>query len=116
MPGLAGFMRERVDWLLGSPAFRGVSYNLARLGLHGLGVAVSPEPDKSGERNFLQTFVRDCGCDLALDVGANVGDYTEMLLDVGARRVVAFEPVPASAKRLAGRFGADPRVTIRSEA
>lgn len=49
--------------------------------------------------------------DLAFDVGANVGDRTAALRELGAR-VVAVEPQPACLARLDAQFGADPAVSI----
>jgi len=43
--------------------------------------------------------------DLCFDVGANIGDRTAALLQVGAR-VVAFEPQPACVQKLKKRFSA----------
>lgn len=50
--------------------------------------------------------------DLVFDVGANVGDYTFDLLKLGAKRVVAFEPLPEYAAMCVRRFAGDDRVTV----
>ncbi len=113
---LRGAVRSVVEQVLGMPASRRLSHNLARLGLHGLGVGLPPSPERSGETYFLQQLFRSESCALALDVGANVGDYTAALLGFGVGRVVAFEPVPASAEAVARRFASDPRVTLVREA
>jgi FkbM family methyltransferase len=49
--------------------------------------------------------------DLVFDVGANVGNRTEVFLELGAY-VVAFEPQPPCAERLGSDFGANPRFTL----
>jgi|GEM_PF-594684 len=49
---------------------------------------------------------------LVFDVGANVGDKTEMFLSQGASRVVAVEPQPMLGPGLVKRFGGDQRVTV----
>ncbi len=49
--------------------------------------------------------------DLVFDVGANVGNRTELFLGLGAR-VVAFEPQPPCAEQLASQFGAEERFTL----
>ena len=62
------------------------------------------------DRLFLRCarrFYASCGIiqkgDLVYDVGANIGDYTQMYLDLGAR-VVAVEPQPNLVEKLRGRF------------
>jgi len=62
---------------------------------------------------FYASFMREG--DLVFDVGANVGNRTEIFLDLGAN-VVAIEPQPECVRRLHRHFGADPRVTILSRA
>jgi FkbM family methyltransferase len=60
-------------------------------------------------RRFYRRFVPVGG--LAFDVGAHTGNRLQAFLDLGAR-VVAVEPQPALAARLARRFGADARVRL----
>jgi FkbM family methyltransferase len=49
--------------------------------------------------------------DLCFDVGANIGDYTESLVSLGAR-VIAVEPQPSCIKELQARFAHNNRVII----
>jgi FkbM family methyltransferase len=51
-------------------------------------------------RSLLSKFIKPG--DLAFDVGANVGNKTEILLSLGAT-VVAFEPQPSCAREIAAR-------------
>ena len=54
---------------------------------------------------------------LVVDIGANVGEFTDVMLKVEPRaHVVAFEPSPAIFQRLQRRFGQDPRVTLDARA
>lgn len=53
--------------------------------------------------------------DVAIDCGANIGVYTEMLASRGAT-VFAFEPDPLAFQVLQRRVGARPNVTLRQEA
>lgn len=62
-------------------------------------------------RRLLSQFVKPG--DLAFDVGANVGNHTEILLSLGAR-VVAFEPQPMCAREIAAR--ASNRLTVIQKA
>src|SRR6185312_7284300 len=68
---------------------------------------------RAGMLRFYASFMREG--DLVFDVGANVGNRTEIFLDLGAN-VVAIEPQPECVRRLHRHFGADPRVTILSRA
>jgi FkbM family methyltransferase len=62
----------------------------------------------SGERYLFENILPKCahGHDIIVcDVGANVGDYAaEVLVHFPNARIVAFEPHPASFRRLADRF------------
>jgi FkbM family methyltransferase len=58
-------------------------------------------------------FVRPA--DLCFDVGANVGNRTEMFLALGAR-VVAVEPQALCVGKLQRRFASNPRVVVVAEA
>ena len=50
-----------------------------------------------------------------LEVGAGVGTFTQLLLDRGARRVLAIEPHPEGAAAARARFGDDARVVVAEE-
>jgi len=52
---------------------------------------------------------------LAFDIGANLGNRTEIFLELGAR-VIAVEPVPSTAQALSGWQGNDPRFTLVQKA
>lgn len=60
-------------------------------------------------RRFYRRFVPAGG--LAFDVGAHTGNRLQAFLDLGAR-VVAVEPQPELAARLARRYGRDARVHL----
>ncbi len=70
-------------------------------------------PEAAGQRqimaSFYGSFVRPG--DLCFDVGANTGNRTTVLLDLGAR-VICVEPQPACVKKLKKIFGKNPAVTI----
>ena len=69
--------------------------------------------EKNARRLWRETFYRRflAPGDLAFDIGANVGQRTEMFLAAGAR-VVAVEPLPANVVALRGRFGGRHDVAI----
>lgn len=58
----------------------------------------------------LEVFAIDCRDAVALDVGASTGGFTDVLLQRGARRVVA---VDVGHNQLDWRLRSDPRVTVR---
>lgn len=77
---------------------------------------VSPD----AERFWRETEQDICSClvrpgDVAIDVGANVGDYVRTFLAAGCR-CVAFECNPRLARLLTDRYRGDDRVVIRDEA
>lgn len=61
------------------------------------------------QREFYRRFVRPG--DLCFDIGAHVGSRTRVFLALDAR-VVAVEPQPRLARRLARRFAGEPRVDV----
>jgi FkbM family methyltransferase len=62
---------------------------------------------------FYSRFIRDG--DLCFDVGANIGDKTEIFLSLGAR-VVCIEPHPECLRCIHRRFGKNRRVLIIDKA
>jgi FkbM family methyltransferase len=88
---------------------------LLALSLRGLGVLNWRTPYLSGEdivsRKIIKSFDRSDM--LVLDVGANEGDFTEMLLASSEKlNVRSFEPHPRTYSRLQQRFADRPRVQI----
>ncbi len=109
-------LRHWLEHVLGTPSAKNISFNIARLGLHGLGVGLPPTPDQSGELYFLERLFEAAPASFAVDVGGNIGDYTRILLDLDVPKVVTFEPVPASFARLTQAFGNDQRVVLHDQA
>jgi FkbM family methyltransferase len=82
----------------------------ARLGLWRSLLVYHGIPWRRGQlRRFYRRFVPVGG--LAFDVGAHTGNRLRAFLDLGAR-VVAVEPQPELAARLAFRYGGDARVHV----
>ena len=86
--------------LLGGPWGERISYNLARVGLHGLGMAVPFDLENSGEKRLYSFLLKRIPQPDCLDVGANVGDFTTMLAQLGAKSIIAIEPVQETFERL----------------
>jgi FkbM family methyltransferase len=53
----------------------------------------------SGERNFLEKIMHNKTL-LCIDVGANIGEYSKYILENSNSKVIAFEPMPSSFKKL----------------
>jgi FkbM family methyltransferase len=88
------------DALLGGRGGERISYNLARIGLHGLGVAPQLRYDRSGELWLYKRAFKKLPGAFCVDVGANVGNFTSMLNGLGAGRIVAIEPVSSTFEQL----------------
>jgi FkbM family methyltransferase len=65
--------------------------------------------ERESRRKFYAQFVK--AGDLCFDIGANVGQTTEALLDCGAR-VIAVEPNPLCMPVLRWQFGSNQNVTL----
>lgn len=80
-------------WIFARPA--GQAYNdvLLRLALKGRGYNNFTSPVISGEAKFLDLVAR-ADPKLCIDVGANRGRYSEVLLNTTDTVVIAFEPLP----------------------
>jgi FkbM family methyltransferase len=66
------------------------------------------DPDRRDHLAILSGFIKPG--DLAFDVGANIGDRTDLMLSLGAK-VVAFEPQPVLAREVRARASAK-RLTV----
>lgn len=87
---------------------RGLFHAAAR----GMGVLNYKNDVVSGERRFLQDVLGRIESPIVFDVGANEGDYTDMVLKVNrGARVVSFEPHPLTYARLRSRFSGTAAVT-----
>jgi FkbM family methyltransferase len=53
---------------------------------------------KTGEKSFIELIKKEIG--LSLDIGANIGEYTKLLLLNTNSKVVSFEPLPEAFKEL----------------
>lgn len=79
--------------ILSTQAMQGTNHTILKLSLRATGFNPREEDDGTGEAHLLKKL-GDLGLRRAVDVGANVGKYSEMLLRCGFDTVVAFEPHP----------------------
>ncbi|MGM5025786.1 FkbM family methyltransferase [Tardiphaga sp. 862_B3_N4_1] len=76
----------------------GVTY---RNGLHAVGVLNYQNDIVSGERRFLTNYISQFPNAVILDVGANAGQYAELVRELGPKTVIhSFEPHPKSFAKL----------------
>jgi FkbM family methyltransferase len=73
--------------------------------LRGLGVLNYKNVVVSGERRFMERCLSSSEAPTVVDVGANVGDYSAMVLEARKNAIVfAFEPHPETFNRLTARL------------
>jgi FkbM family methyltransferase len=101
---------QAVGLTLGSRHGAALSGLLAKVGLRGLGVNVGYELDQSGEAYFIGRALRSMPGAVCADVGANVGEFTQLLRRSGSSTVYAFEPVTSTFNELVRHVGADSAV------
>ena len=75
----------------------------------GLGVAVSRYPPPGSLMRHLRDYLLQMEINVALDVGANVGNYAKLLREVGYKgKIISFEPVPSTYEELQQAMHSDP--------
>lgn len=87
------------QWSLSGSESQSANSVVLKLALRTAGFNPPDTCATNGELKVARTLV-DMGCRSALDIGANVGNYSSMLIDVGFERVYAFEPHPESFRDL----------------
>lgn len=71
-----------------------INNRLLDLGLSALGYGNSRNMNESGERFFIKKYLSNQPISLCFDIGANVGDYSRLLLENTDSNVISFEPLP----------------------
>jgi FkbM family methyltransferase len=93
-------------FIFARPAMQSANYVILRLAMHGAGYDNCCDPEDTGEGKFIRIVAKHKPI-LCLDIGASVGDYTEVLLSSTTAKIISFEPLPSSftaLKRVADRF------------
>jgi len=89
-------------FLFARPAFEKANKLIIRLGLGGLGVLNHKSTSISGEKWFLENYLKNEKTGVIIDVGANVGNYSIDVLRLSpGLNVYAFEPHPVTFSKLA---------------
>jgi FkbM family methyltransferase len=87
-----------------------VNHTLYHLALRGMGYNNGWQPERSGEEWFVRSVLAPRHPRVCLDVGANVGEYSRLLLQYTSARVVAVEPLIEAYHRLEGIARTQPRL------
>lgn len=97
-----GFYR----FVFARPFFAKFNKFLVSLGLRGLGILNYKSDDISGEAYFLKRHLSEIASPVCVDVGANVGHYSNKILSVApGARIIAFEPHPRNYEKLNSSLG-----------
>jgi FkbM family methyltransferase len=87
-------------WIFGWPALAWAHQALLGLSLHALGYDNTWRPGLTGEEWFVRTILAKNDIKVCLDVGANIGRYSDLLLTNLETEVYAVEPSVSSFKSL----------------
>ena len=94
-------------FLFARPSFRSLNYLFIQIGLRGIGVLNYRTSYLSGEDQTVEKIITtlDAKDGTVLDVGANEGDFTNLVISKSkSLRVLGFEPHPKTYSRLKLRF------------
>lgn len=79
--------------------FERINNRILSLALHVRGFQNSGSPEMSGEKHLLRSLSK-FDIQICLDIGANVGSYSKMMIDILGAKVIAFEPLEQACKKL----------------
>jgi len=100
-------LAEIYIYIFARPSAQWLNDVILQLALRGRGYKNCCGPERTGEAIFLALFAKT-NPKLCIDVGANKGDYSELLLSKTSAKVIAFEPLPkafASLSKLGASYG-----------
>ena len=67
---------------------------LADAAIRGLGFNNYQNSIETGEKHFISSVLKEYRPKICIDIGANVGEYSKLLLEETESHVISFEPVP----------------------
>jgi FkbM family methyltransferase len=86
--------------VFGWPFLSKFHHAVTTMSLHALGYGNMYVEGWTGEEWFLEKIVKKSNPKIILDVGANVGNYSKLLLEYTDAHIYAFEPNPSSFSKL----------------
>jgi FkbM family methyltransferase len=81
--------------LMARPFFQKLNLLKFQTTLRAMGYNNCCDPSKTGELKFLKAFAKT-NPSFCIDIGANVGKYSKLLLDHTESKILAFEPLPGA--------------------
>ena len=87
-------------WLFSKNKLIDLNDRILHLALRVRGFNNYEDSKASGEHFFVSQILRSINPKICIDIGANTGDYSKMILSHTNSRVVAFEPVSSTFTRL----------------
>ena len=96
---LRSIMIKIYVFIFARPSAQKLNNAILQLALRGAGYKNCCDPKLSGEALFLELFAKS-NPSLCIDIGANIGDYSEVLLNRTNTNVIAFEPLPKAFETL----------------
>lgn len=98
-------------WLFGWPVLAPFHSFLLYLSVHGLGYDNSYRESFTGERRFIRRTLARADIRVCLDIGANIGGYSELLAQNLEARIYAIEPAADSFSSLTNVADRHERIT-----
>ena len=93
------FFLNLLEFFFARKIFYKINLNFLKLFIRFLGYNNHKDLNASGEVYFLQMVCSEKP-KLCIDIGANVGNYSEYLLKNSLTKIIAFEPMPQSFRQL----------------
>lgn len=82
--------------------------------IRGIGIAAFLNTKESGEARILKIIQRQYPAMIVFDVGANIGDFVEIIINNLYHKLYVFEPLRANFKTLQEKFGDDESIILNN--
>ncbi len=93
------FILNILDFIFARKFFLPINIIFLKLFIRFIGYNHNISINKNGESKFLKKICNE-NPELCIDIGANIGNYSKFILNNSNSRVIAFEPIPTSYKKL----------------
>jgi len=92
---------------------RALTLDTIKKAFYHLGLDIQRAQNSLSEKNVLRQFFKSTSIDIICDVGANIGQYHDLVRKIGyAADIVSFEPLSQAHAELERRAASDPKWTI----
>ena len=96
---LRNWVKRIYVWMFGRPSLEDLNHAIWYLATSAKGYFGDTNPEINGEYDFLHSIKNNLN-GICIDIGANVGRYSEWLLQNTSAKVIAFEPLPIAYESL----------------